>query len=202
MKGNVTAILRGFNYEQIRTVCKVLSQCNKIKDVEIALNTPNALEIIEKLVYEFGDELNVGAGTVITFTDLKKVISAGAKFVLSPAGYSKEMIDYCHSNNVIVISAGLTPTEILNQFQYGADIVKVFPANEMSKGYAKKVCEPLGNYPLMAVGGVNAKNVKEHFEGGYQYVGTCWGLFKKEDVLNMNEEGLLNSVHEFEAQLI
>lgn len=201
MKGNVTTILRGFKYEQVRSVCNVLVKSKKIKNVEITLNTPDVYETLKKICKEYEDELFVGAGTVITFEELKKAISCGVKFVLSPTGYTKEMIDYCHEKGVIAIPSGLTPTEILTQFQYGADVVKVFPANEFSKTYAKKVCEPLGNYPLMAVGGVNANNVHEHFEGGYQYVGTAWGLFRKVDVIEMNEEKMLECVVEFESKM-
>lgn len=201
MKGEVVAILRGFSYEQVRSVCTTLTKSEKIKNVEITMNTPNALDIISKIVDEFQGQLNIGAGTVITFDDLKQVIEKGVKFVLSPSGYTKEMIEYCHKRDVVAIPAALTPTEILTQFENGADIVKVFPANEFTKGYAKKVCEPLGNYPLMAVGGVNTKTVKEYLDGGYQYVGSCWGLFKKEDVLNQNEEGMLKSIKEFETNM-
>ena len=201
MKGEVVAILRGFSYEQVRSVCTTLTKSEKIKNVEITMNTPNALDIISKIVDEFQGQLNIGAGTVITFDDLKQVIEKGVKFVLSPSGYTKEMIEYCHKRDVVAIPAALTPTEILTQFENGADIVKVFPANEFTKGYAKKVCEPLGNYPLMAVGGVNTKTVKEYLDGGYQYVGSCWGLFKKEDVLNQNEDGMLKSIKEFETNM-
>lgn len=201
MKGEVVAILRGFSYEQVRSVCTALTKSEKIKNVEITMNTPNALDIISKIVDEFQGQLNIGAGTVITFDDLKQVIEKGVKFVLSPSGYTKEMIEYCHKRDVVAIPAALTPTEILTQFENGADIVKVFPANEFTKGYAKKVCEPLGNYPLMAVGGVNTKTVKEYLDGGYQYVGSCWGLFKKEDVLNQNEDGMLKSIKEFETNM-
>ena len=201
MKGNVTAIQRGFTYEQVRSVCRVLVQSKKIKNVEITLNTPDALAILSKIAEEFQGALNIGAGTVITFRDLKQVLERDVRFVLSPTGYTKEMIEYCHERKVTAIPAALTPSEILTQFENGADIVKVFPANEFSKGYAKKVCEPLGNYPLMAVGGVNAETVKEYLDGGYQYVGTCWGLFKKQDVLEQNEAGMLRSVREFEANM-
>ncbi len=201
MKGTVTTILRGFSYEKVRCVCEALCQSEKIKNVEITLNTPNAYETIEKIAKEFKDRLSIGAGTVKTFDELKKVIDCGIEFVLSPCGYTKEMIDYCHDHNVIAIPAAFTPSEIFTQYSYGADIIKVFPANELSKGYAKKAMEPLGDIPLMAVGGVNATNVKEHFDGGYKYVGTCWGLFKKEDVENMNMEGLVNSIKEFETRM-
>lgn len=201
MKGKVVSILRGYTYEQVKAVCNALVQGDKVKNVEITMNTPNALEIIKKITEEFNDRLSVGAGTVVTFDELKAVTEYDVKFVLAPVSYTKEMIDYCHSKNVLAIPAAYTPTEIYTQLCYGADVVKVFPANELSKSYANKVKETLKNCTLMAVGGVNASNVNEHFAGGYQYVGTANGIFKKADILSENVEGLLKSLKEFEANL-
>lgn len=48
--------------------------------------------------------------------------------------------------------------------------------------------EPLGNIPLMAVGGINKDNVKEYLNGGYQYVGSANGIFNKKDILLMNKK--------------
>ncbi|WP_270600370.1 bifunctional 4-hydroxy-2-oxoglutarate aldolase/2-dehydro-3-deoxy-phosphogluconate aldolase [Faecalicoccus pleomorphus] len=201
MKGNVTVILRGYTYDQVKSVCNVLVESEKVSNVEITLNTKNALEIIKKITHDFKDKLSIGAGTVVTFDELKSVISCGVKFVLSPTGYTKEMIDFCHQNNVEAIPAALTPSEILDQIQKGADIVKVFPANEFSSKYARKVCEPLGKLPLMAVGGINADNVKAHFDGGYQYVGTAGGIFNKKDILEMNEKEMKKSLENFESKI-
>mgnify|MGYP003373519595 CR=1 FL=1 len=201
MNGKVVTILRGYSYEQIRTVCLALCKSKTVRNVEITLNTDNAYEIIEKIIQEFGDVLEIGAGTVKTFDELKKVLEYGVKFVLAPNGYSKEMIDYAHNHKALAIPSAFTPTEIFTQFTYGADIIKVFPANELSTSYAKKAKEPLGNIPLMAVGGVNKGNVAKHFEGGYDYIGTCHGLFREEDIVNQNLDGLVNTVLEFEKEI-
>ena len=201
MNGKVVTILRGYSYEQIRTVCLALCKSKTVRNVEITLNTDNAYEIIEKIIQEFGDVLEIGAGTVKTFDELKKVLEYGVKFVLAPNGYSKEMIDYVHNHKALAIPSAFTPTEIFTQFTYGADIIKVFPANELSTSYAKKAKEPLGNIPLMAVGGVNKGNVAKHFEGGYDYIGTCHGLFREEDIVNQNLDGLVNTVLEFEKEI-
>lgn len=200
MTGRVTVILRGYNYEQVRAVAKTLVG-SSVKNIEITMNTDNALEIIQKISKEFQGELFIGAGTVVTYGDLVKSIDAGAKFVLSPISFSKEMIDYCKQKNVISIPAAFTPTEIYGQICLGADIIKVFPANELSPDYAKKVCEPLGDLPLMAVGGVNASNVKKILSSGYKYVGTAGGIFKKEDIKSLNYDGLKESLRLFEAQI-
>lgn len=200
MIGRVTVILRGYTYEQVRAVAKTLVG-SSVQNMEITMNTENALDIIKKISDEFKDKLFVGAGTVVTFKELVDAIDAGAKFVLSPVAFTREMIEYCKEHNVIAIPAAFTPSEIYNQISMGADIIKVFPANELSHSYAKKVCEPLGDLPLMAVGGVNASNVKEILSSGYKYVGTAGGIFKKEDIKSMNYDGLKESLKFFEAQL-
>lgn len=201
MEGCVISILRGYTYEQVKAVCDTLCKSNKIKNVEITLNTEHALEIINKISNEYGDRLHIGAGTVVTFDEVKAAINAGARFVLSPVGYTKAMIDYCHEHQVIAIPAAFTPHEIYTQIHYGADIVKVFPANELSWNYASKVMEPLGDLPLLAVGGVNAENVAEVLMSGYHYVGSAGGIFSKKDILECNHEQLLCSLRKFEQAL-
>ena len=79
--------------------------------------------------------------------------------------------------------------------------MKVFPANELSHGYARKVCEPMGDLPLMAVGGVNAENVVEVIEGGYAYVGTAGGIFRKADLVACDEGALWASLEIFDREL-
>lgn len=196
----VTMILRGYTYEQVRVVANILAG-SKIKNMEITLNTENAIDIIYKISEEFKDQLNIGAGTVLTFDELKQATQAGAKFILSPKMMEKNMIIYCKNNDVISIPGAFTPSEIAESFKNGADIVKIFPANELSIDYAKKVIEPLGDLALMAVGGVNKDNVKRILESGYSHVGTAGGIFKKEDIISMNIDKLKESLYGFENNL-
>ncbi|REJ11482.1 MAG: 2-dehydro-3-deoxyphosphogluconate aldolase, partial [Bacillaceae bacterium] len=165
-----TQILRGYSYNQVKTVCEALVE-SKIRSVEVTLNTDDALTMISRLSEEFGEKLFIGAGTVITLNDAKEAIQAGAKFILSPILMTNEMIDYCKEHDVITVSGALTPTEIYEAFSRGSDIVKVFPVKEFSFNYAYSVCEPLGDLPLMAVGGVNHTNVNQYLKNGFKYVG-------------------------------
>lgn len=198
----VTMILRGYNYEQVKTVATVLLDAKNIRNIEVTMNTENALEIIERISQEFGDRLNIGAGTVINFDQLKGAINAGAKFVLSPIVMTAEMINYCKENNVISIPGSMSASEIYEMHRLGADVIKVFPSNELSTSYANKVNEPLGEMNLMAVGGVNAQNVQEHYKGGYQYVGSAGGIFKKVDIINQDIEALKQSLALFENSFL
>ncbi|MEG1461862.1 MAG: 2-dehydro-3-deoxyphosphogluconate aldolase, partial [Anaerorhabdus sp.] len=66
---------------------------------------------------------------------------------------------------------------------------------------AAKVREPMGDYELMAVGGINKTNVKEALTSGYQYVGTAGGLFSKENIKSKNKEKLIEELKEFEKAI-
>lgn len=200
LKSNIVLILRGYHLEQVLTLMDVLNDSRYIKNVEITLNSEGAISIIKEIIQRY-PTLCVGAGTVITFEQLKEVIDAKAKFVLSPSGYSPEMIDYAIKHNVTVVPGALTPTEIYKQHVLKASIIKVFPANEYSCNYAKKLKEPVEDLKLMAVGGVTADNVINYLKGGYQYIGTAGGIFKKEHILHQDVEKLKQDLHYFEAKL-
>lgn len=197
----ITVILRGYTHSQIRTVVKSLLG-TAIKSVEITMNTPDAIEIINGISKEFGNDILVGAGTVTTYEEAGAAIAAGARFLLSPITFSKEIIELCKEQGVISVPAALTPSEIMQSIRDGADIIKLFPAGIMGAGYLKDIQAPLGRLPLMVVGGVNGSNVKEFFDAGAAYAGIGSGLFEKEDIISENLSGLKASVQKLTEQLI
>lgn len=196
----VTQVLRGYTYNQVKAVVEVLVD-SPVHNVEVTMNTPEAALLLQKLSSEYGSDINIGAGTVLTLEELQIAHKAGATFVLAPTLLSKEMFDYCKEHEILSVPGAFTPTEIAHAFALGADIVKVFPANELSYGYAKKVCEPLGNLPLMAVGGVTTDTIAEVFAGGYAYVGTANGIFNKNDILTENKIALKHSLDRLTKEL-
>ena len=197
---SVTQVLRGYTYNQVKAVVEVLID-SPVHNVEVTMNTPEAALLIQKLSSEYGSNINIGAGTVLTLEELKIAHRAGAAFVLAPTLLSEEMFDYCKEHEILSVPGAFTPTEIAHAFALGADIVKVFPANEVSYSYAKKVCEPLGSLPLMAVGGVTTENIAEVFAGGYAYAGTANGIFIKNDILAENKTALKQSVYKLTEEL-
>lgn len=196
----ITIILRGYTFSQVRTVMKALSQTS-IKSVEITLNTDGAIDMIREFSREFGETMTVGAGTVTNLKQAKEAITAGAKFILSPVVLSKEVMDLCKENSVVSVVGAMTPSEINKSFEDGADIVKVFPAISCGSRYFKDIKAPLGDLPLMAVGGVDKENAAEFLANGANYLGIGSGIFKKEDVENENLQGLIESIKEFEGKL-
>jgi 2-dehydro-3-deoxyphosphogluconate aldolase/(4S)-4-hydroxy-2-oxoglutarate aldolase len=197
----VTVILRGYTYEQVRSVVEVLAESEFETAVEITLNSPDVFNTIEKISQAFGHQMMVGAGTVLNHEGAVKSIDAGAKFLLSPIMMSKETLQYCKERQIITVPSAFTPTEIYQSFQDGADIVKIFPAARLGSKFISDVQAPLGKLPLMVVGGINGDNAAEYFKAGASYVGIGSGIFNKEDILNQNEPGLKESLSLFQKKI-
>ena len=77
--------------------------------MEITFRTAAAADSIAAVAKECPDML-VGAGTVITLEQCKKVVACGAKFIVSP-GYSEEVVSWCVENNVAITPGCVTPTD-------------------------------------------------------------------------------------------
>ncbi len=196
----ITVILRGYTYEQVRCVVKNLAG-TRLNAVEITTNSPDVFETIRKISLEFGNEVYVGAGTVLNMEHAKAAVEAGAYFLLSPVMLDREILDFCKEKGVVSVPAAFSPTEIRKMAEAGADIIKIFPAGRVGSQYFSDVQAPLGKLPLMAVGGVNGENVQEYLDKGASFAGIASGIFKKEDILEQNEEGIRESIRQFEEQV-
>ena len=192
----ITVILRGYSYKQIRLIVSILVK-NGINSVEITMNTEKAAERIKKIKTEFGEKILIGAGTVTTMEEAKEAVNAGATFILSPIMLEKEILNFCKSKKVITVPGAFSPTEIIQSFRDGADIVKIFPADRLGKKYISDITAPLGELPVMVVGGINRENVNDYFKSGAKYAGIASGIFNKEDILSENSENLEKSLKDF-----
>ncbi|MCL7746816.1 bifunctional 4-hydroxy-2-oxoglutarate aldolase/2-dehydro-3-deoxy-phosphogluconate aldolase [Halalkalibacter alkaliphilus] len=140
-----------------------------IQIVEVTMNTPGALEAIGRIKSLFPDLL-VGAGTVLDSETAQSAISAGANFLLSPT-LDKATIRTGNRYGVPVIPGVMTPTEALKAYEYGAQMVKVFPVRSLDPCFAKDLLVPLPFLKLMAVGGISESNTEDYLNSGWHAVG-------------------------------
>lgn len=192
-----TIIVRGYTFEQTDAILQAMKGHEKDFAIEVTMNTKGAVEMIRLLNQKYGDAVYIGAGTVMNIDEERLAIDAGAKFLLGPQRFSKEMIDFAHGKNVVTVPAAFTPSEVTSLFRDGADIVKIFPASEVGPNFFKAIQAPLGKLPLMAVGGISLGNVTDYLKSGSQYVGMGSGMFNKADIAEENVAGLKKSIDEF-----
>lgn len=196
----VTVILRGYETKQVLSVVEQLVG-TRVNSIEVASNSPHAMESISAARREFGNEVHVGAGTVKNAEIARQAIDAGAEFMLSPIMFTQEIFDLARDAGVITVPAAFSPTEIQRMIDMGADIVKVFPAGQLGPDYIKAVQAPLGKLPLMVVGGVNVANVQSYFDKGATYAGIGSGIFDPADIEACDSAKLAASVARLEQSV-
>lgn len=186
-KRKLVAVIRGASLDTIVPVARAL-KAGGVSILELTAETPRFLSVMEKAVTELGQEVLVGAGTVLDPETARASIMSGAQFVFSPT-VNTDTIKAVKRYGVACIPGAMTPTEILTAYEHGADLIKVFPANLFGPGYLKDIHGPLPHIPLMPTGGVNLDNIGEYFDNGAVAVGLGSSLVKlsgdlTEDQLN------------------
>lgn len=149
--------------------------------IEITLTTPNAVEIISQLSKEFGNEIVVGAGSVLNAEAVERTINAGARYIVSPV-MKHEIITKAKLLKTPVMIGAFTPTEIQTAHELGADMIKVFPADILGMKFFKSVLAPMPHLKLMPTGGVNLDNAGEWLAAGARAVGVGSALVNSNDV--------------------
>ncbi|MFM8868670.1 MAG: bifunctional 4-hydroxy-2-oxoglutarate aldolase/2-dehydro-3-deoxy-phosphogluconate aldolase [Candidatus Nanopelagicus sp.] len=146
-----------------------------VKIIEITLTTPGALKIIEKLLKN--KDLLVGAGTVRTVKDVKKVEAIGGKFIVSP-DTNEEVIEATKKLKLVSMPGVSTPTEVGIAVDAGADILKLFPASVLGPNHLKSIKEPFPNNRWCPTAGVTLESIPKWFEAGADLVGLGGPLTK------------------------
>lgn len=139
--------------------------------VELTMSVPSAIRVIEQVVARHGQTALVGAGTVLDAETARACILAGASFIVAPT-VDPPTIRMCRTYSVAAVPGALTPTEIVNAWREGADLVKVFPCSAMGgASYIKALHAPLPQIDLVPTGGVTAATVADYIAAGASAVG-------------------------------
>lgn len=163
LNNKIVAIVRGANPDDVIKIAHALYE-GGVKCLEITVNSPKALSVIEQLATAMEEGMLIGAGTVLDAATVRAAISAGARFIISPIA-NKEIIRATRRYGAVSIPGAYTPTEIVTAYQNGGDIIKVFPARSEST-YIKDIRGPLPQIPLMPTGGIHLENIREFQKAG------------------------------------
>ena len=166
----IIAIVRGIEAEVCLKVSEALLD-GGISLIEVTFDQrsdegiSNTLKAIESLDKTFGNDLYVGAGTVLNEEQVQLAAKCGAKYIISP-DTKEAVIKETIKLGMVSMPGALTPTEIAYAHDCGADFVKIFPAGNLGPGYIKAVRSPLAHIKLLGVGGINAENIPEFLKAG------------------------------------
>ena len=161
IKAKMVPVIRTKTADQANRMIEILTK-NGASIVEVTLTIPNALEVVKT----WSSKTFVGAGTVLTPTQAKDAIAAGAKFCVAP-GFDLKTNEFCQQQNHLYIPGALTPTEVMNVQSHGRSLVKIFPASAMGgEKYLKAISRVFPQMKWMATGGVNLETMSGYLKAG------------------------------------
>jgi len=151
-----------------------------IKYIEITFSVPEAESVIRELSAD--SRVMVGAGTVLTLSEARKAIDAGASYLVSP-NCDEELIKFTKGEGLVSIPGACTPTEIYRAYKAGGDIIKIFPFVQMGGlDFLRELRGPLPFIKYMLAGGVNLDNLSDYLAAGATCILIGSAIIKREFV--------------------
>jgi 2-dehydro-3-deoxyphosphogluconate aldolase/(4S)-4-hydroxy-2-oxoglutarate aldolase len=139
---------------------------NGIRIVEITLTTPDALALISSIAARFAGEVIVAAGTVRSSHDAAAARRAGAELIVSPHT-DVRVIEYANENDLLSVAGAATATEIIQAWEAGCDIVKIFPASAFGgPDYIRTIRGPIRDIPMLAGGLIPLDTIEAYLDAG------------------------------------
>lgn len=139
--------------------------------LEISYTLPNAGEVISALKEKFGNQLVVGAGTVLDSETARHAILAGAQFIIAP-NLSTEVSIICNRYQIPYAPGCTSISEAITGLDYGAAFIKAFPISDF---YGPKLVSvfktPIPTMPILASGGINLDNLSDYISKGVDCCG-------------------------------
>ena len=174
-KEMIVAVIRGQDEQDAIDISQACIR-GGMKSIEVTFTSPNAQDVIKKLVQENKDAL-IGAGTVLDEQTARIAILNGAEYVVSPH-FDKEISKICNRYSIPYMPGCSSVTDIVEALASGVDVVKAFPGGILGPAFIKNVKGPLPHAEIMPSGGVNLDNILEWMESGSFAVGVGSELTK------------------------
>lgn len=177
----IVGVIRGVDSATVVEIAVAL-RAGGVTAIEVTADTPGAMSMIDAVAAELeGEDVIVGAGTVLDAETARAALLAGAEFVVAP-NVNEDVIEICNRYGAVVAPGAATPTEVVTAYEAGADVVKVFPASSLGPDYISSLKGPLGHIPLMPTGGIDLDNVVRFIDAGGLAVGVGSALVDKRAV--------------------
>jgi 2-dehydro-3-deoxyphosphogluconate aldolase / (4S)-4-hydroxy-2-oxoglutarate aldolase len=180
LDGGIVAVVRAESGESLVKVVRALAE-GGVTAAEITFTVPDAIDVIRQVRKEVGDEIVLGAGTVLDTETARVALLAGAEYIVSPT-VNVEVIRLCRRYDKAIMPGAFTPTEVLTAWEAGADIVKIFPADVGGPAYLKALRGPLPQVRVMPTGGVDLDTAENFLKAGACCLGVGGSLVEPKAV--------------------
>lgn len=171
------AILRGVKPTEAAEVARTLVDAG-FKIIEVPLNSPHPYDSIRAIADECGNDVLVGAGTVMSPQQVREVKVAGGRLIVMPHS-DAEVIVAAKTEGMIAAPGIMTPTEAFAALKNGADALKLFPAEGSPPSVMKAMLAVLpAGTSVVPVGGIDPDNLASYWNVGAKGFGLGSALYK------------------------
>ena len=191
------AIARGIDTENANNIVRAIA-AGGIVEIEVTADTPISVEIIRQIAAKVGDEVAIGAGSVLDLETARAVQFAGAEFVVTLT-VNTDVIKAFNRYNVPIVVGVMTPTKALTATEAGADFCKLFPASVTGSERVSAINGPLPQIPLVPTGGVSLNNAAAFFDAGAVALGVGSAIVDNGAIESEQFDVLIQTSSEFVA---
>lgn len=164
LSSGVVGIIRANDSSRLVDVAKALL-AGGVDCLEVTFTVPKAHRVLEQVADALGDQVLLGAGTVLDPETCRTAILSGAEFIVSP-NTNLDVIAMCKRYTKLSLPGAMTPTEVVQAWQAGADFVKVFPCDVLGPAHIKALRGPLPQVRMMPTGGVTLDTAADFIKAG------------------------------------
>ncbi len=193
-------LLPPFNHTNLKTAKQILDAiyAGGLRIIEFTNRSPNALDVFASLIKHAEKKLPdlvIGVGTIMNAKQAKQFHKAGAQFIVAPT-LNLEVGAYCSKHDLFWCPGAGTATEIVQGHEWGASLVKIFPAEILGPAFVRALKGPCPWTKVMPSGGVtqDENNLREWFKSGVECVAIGSQLFSKEIMQDGNMQLLQERV--------
>jgi 2-dehydro-3-deoxyphosphogalactonate aldolase len=173
----LVAILRGITPDEVVAIGRALHDAG-FRIIEVPLNSPQPLESIRRLCAEVDEDCLIGAGTVMTLPDVSEVADAGGRLIVMPHS-DPAVIQAAKARGLYCAPGVATPTEGFAALANGADVLKLFPAEQIAPSVVKAWRAVFDrSTALVPVGGITPQNLGDYWNAGADGFGLGSALYK------------------------
>ncbi|UZJ79500.1 bifunctional 4-hydroxy-2-oxoglutarate aldolase/2-dehydro-3-deoxy-phosphogluconate aldolase [Fictibacillus sp. KU28468] len=194
-ESGIIAVIRRMPRGQIIPIAESLVD-GGVSAIEVTVDSPDAFLVIEELSDQLKGRAIVGAGTVIDSESARLAIQSGAEFLFSPSLH-EEVIRMALRYGKVVMPGVMTPSEMIQAIEWGADMVKLFPASVLGAQYVKDVKAPFPHVPVVPTGGIHLDNAASYIEAGAAAVGAGGSLVHAEAVQTKDYTRIQRTAEQF-----
>ena len=163
-QARLVAIVRLVDHTNAVEIATILCDAG-VQFLEFTVERPEGFRSLERAVAAVGHRATIGAGTVLSTSDVVRVSDIGARFIVSP-NTNPAVIDATLERGLLSLPGALTPSEVVVATSAGARFVKLFPGGIGGVEYLRALRAPFPYVKFVPTGGVTIENASSWLDAG------------------------------------